>query len=699
MKRLSIAIAGNPNSGKTSIFNALTGMRQHVGNYPGVTVEKKEGLFTHKGFEVNVVDLPGTYSLACRSLEEKIARSFLIHDHPDIIVDVLDASNLERNLYLATQLMELDIPLILVLNMSDRAKAMGQVLDLKYFAELTNTLIVETVGNKKIGIGDLKEAIVRMSQKNLLPHKVDFGPEINPLIGDICAQIREKKNAQLAPYSARWLSIKLLEDDAEIREKLAGQEGFNKIVDHADTLGEKLAKHVGDDVCTVLIEKRYGYISGLYREIATSSPDERRQLSEHIDSILIHRILGIPIFLGLMYFIFYLTFTLGEIPMDWIESFFSRLGGTISDAWPAGTYTELKSLVVDGIIGGVGGVLVFLPNILLLFLAIAILEDSGYLSRAAFIIDRLMHKIGLHGKSFIPMMIGFGCTVPGIMATRTIEDKKDRLTTMMILPLMSCGARLPIYALIIPAFFTPFWRAKVLWLVYVIGIVLAIFLAKIMKKTIFKGTSSPFVMELPPYRLPTIRGLLTHMWERSFMYLKKAGTVILAISIIMWFLVSHPKKDNFDIDKLIASGQTFTEQQVEGMKKSESLRYSIAGRIGGGLEKVLKPLGFDWKISTALIGAFAAKEVFVAQMGIIYALDDANEKSTTLREKLSKHYGALTGFCIMLFCLIATPCMATIAVTRRESGSWKWATLQFVGLTCLAYIITLFVYQAGSLIL
>lgn len=698
MKELNVAIAGNPNSGKSSIFNALTGLRQHVGNYPGVTVEKKEGNFSFEGYDINVVDLPGTYSLTCRSVEEKVARDFLIHEHPDIIIDVVDSSNLERNLYLATQLMELNIPLILVLNMSDRARAMGQKLDIKYFSELTNTIIIETVGNKNIGIKELKSAIVETASKKLMPHKVDYGLEINPLISNLCKKIRINKNPALAPYSERWLSIKLLENDLDIKNKLEHLDGFKEIIKNAETFRTDLAKHVGDDAQTFIVERRYGYISGLYREVVTDSVTDRRQLSEHIDSILIHRVLGIPIFLGLMYLVFYLTFTLGEYPMNWIESLFGRLAETISAAWPADTYTQLKSLIVDGIIGGVGGVLVFLPNILFLFLAIALLEDSGYMARAAFIIDRLMHKIGLHGKSFIPMIIGFGCTVPGIMATRTIEDRKDRLTTMMVLPLMSCGARLPIYTLIIPAFFPQVWRARVLWLIYMAGIALAIFLVKIMKKTIFKGVSTPFVMELPPYRIPTFRGLLQHMWERSFLYLKKAGTVILAISIIMWFFVSYPKKENYDIDKLIASGGTFSEQRIEAAKKTEDLKYSIAGRIGKQTEKFLKPLGFDWKISTALIGAFAAKEVFVAQMGIIYSMDDPDEKPVTLRNKLAQNYSPLTGFCIMLFCLIATPCMATIAVTRRESGSWKWAVMQFVGLTCIAYLITMAVYQVGSYI-
>ncbi|WP_084219106.1 ferrous iron transport protein B [Syntrophorhabdus aromaticivorans] len=452
-------------------------------------------------------------------------------------------------------------------------------------------------------------------------------------------------------------------------------------------------------------------MSGACQEAVHSTIEIRHTRSDRIDAVVTNRLLGLPIFLGLMYLVFYLTFTIGEPPMGWIESLFGWLGETVGSWWPEGSESLTKSLLVDGIIGGVGGVIVFLPNILLLFLAIAILEDSGYMARAAFIMDRVMHKIGLHGKSFIPMLIGFGCSVPAIMATRTLENRRDRLTTMLVTPLMSCGARLPIYALIMPAFFPQAWRGPMLWIIYVIGILLAVLSAKLLRSTIFKGESVPFVMELPPYRMPTIKGVLIHMWDRGWLYLKKAGTVILGISILLWAMTTFPGLPDSETARFenerqtIQAGKLLDEEQkerlvaIDNLEAEEGLRYSIAGRIGRVMEPVIKPMGFDWKIGTALIGALAAKEVFVAQMGIVHSLGKADEGSESLRDTLKKTYSPLIGFCIMLFCLISAPCMATIAVTARESASWKWALLQLGGLTSMAYMLTVIVYQVGSLIL
>ena len=396
--------------------------------------------------------------------------------------------------------------------------------------------------------------------------------------------------------------------------------------------------------------------------------------------------------------------------MGWIENFFGWLGGVIQSWWPEGSESILKSLLIDGIIGGVGGVIVFLPNILLLFFAIAILEDSGYMSRAAFIMDRVMHKIGLHGKSFIPMLIGLGCSVPAIMATRTIENRRDRLITMLVTPLMSCGARLPIYALIIPAFFPSMWHAPMLWLIYVIGFLLAVLSAKFLRITFFKGDSVPFVMELPSYRIPTLKGLIIHMWERGWLYLKKAGTIILGISIILWTMTTFPRLSEDQKTQFENMRQSIQSQELNEEEKAQSLEVvdnkesemqiggSFAGRIGHFIEPVLRPMGFDWRIGTALIGAFAAKEVFVAQMGIVYAVGEADEESNSLREQLREHYSPLVAFCIMLFCLISAPCMATIAVTKRESGSWAWALGQLGGLTILAYVLTVLVFQFGKIL-
>jgi len=419
------------------------------------------------------------------------------------------------------------------------------------------------------------------------------------------------------------------------------------------------------------------------QETVRSTVETRHTVSDRIDEIVIHRFWGLPIFLGLMYAVFWLTFTAGTPPMDWIDAAFGWLGGAVAGWWPEGSESLLQSLLVDGVIAGVGGVLIFLPNILLLFLAIAVLEDSGYLARAAFLMDRLMHRIRLHGKSFIPMLTGFGCSIPAIMATRTLESRRDRLTTMLVIPLVSCGARLPIYALIIPAFFPQAWRAPMLWILYMTGIGLAILCAKLLRSTLFRGETVPFVMELPPYRLPTWKGIWMHMWDRGGAYLKKAGTVILAISIVLWALTTFPRLEGVD------------ESLPEEAQQAEVLAHTVAGRIGHALEPVIRPLGFDWRIGTAMIGAFAAKEVFVAQLGIVYSVGEADEESEPLREKLKQNYSPLVGFCIMLFMLISAPCMATIAVTKRESHSWSWALFQLGGLTLLAWVVTFAVYQAG----
>ena len=681
MKKPSVlALAGNPNSGKTTLFNQLTGSRQHVGNYPGVTVEKKEGSCRFEGEEIRVVDLPGTYSLTAYSIEERVARQFIVEEKPDVVVDVVDASNLERNLYLAVQLMELGVPVVLALNMSDVAKARGLEFDLKLLSSLLGATIVPTIGHRNIGTRELLEAAAKTARAgtSVQAQDIRYAPDLERSIEAVRKRVEE--NMQCADgRESRWVAVKLLENDGEVAQRFQAGEVHETVLaeqQHIESL-------LGDSPEMLIADGRYGFISGVCQEAVRSTIETRHTLSDRIDEIVIHRLWGLPIFLGLMYAVFWLTFTAGTPPMDWIDGLFGWLGDTIAGFWPEDSDSLLKSLLVDGLIGGVGGVLIFLPNILLLFLAIAILEDSGYMARAAFIMDRLMHKIGLHGKSFIPLLIGFGCSVPAIMATRTLENRRDRLTTMMVAPLMSCGARLPIYALIIPAFFPNVWHAPILWIIYLIGIGLAILCAKLLRSTLFRGESVPFVMELPPYRLPTLKGTLVHMWERGGLYLKKAGTVILGISILLWALTTFPRSGDTDPDL------SAEEQQAV------ALAHTAAGRIGHILEPVIRPLGFDWRIGTAMIGAFAAKEVFVAQLGIVYSVGEADEESVTLREKLRAHYSPLVGFCIMLFMLISAPCMATIAVTRRESNSWKWALFQLGGLTLLAYLATLLVYQAG----
>jgi ferrous iron transport protein B len=682
-KRIKIALAGNPNSGKTTIFNSMTGTRQQVGNYPGVTVEKKIGMLRHGDVELELVDLPGTYSLSAASVEERVARDFLINERPDVVIDVLDASNLERNLYLATQIMELGIPLLLAFNMSDVAEMRGMVFDLDELSELLHAPIIATVAHKHTGIDKLLAAAVEraLPGKPATALQIDYGPDFEESLARISAIIAERGKAP-ANLPLRWLALKLLEHDPE----LEGRHADAGMLEDIKSERERLGKIIGADMEEWSAERRYGFISGACQEAIRSTVELRHTNSDRIDGIIIHRFWGLPIFLGMMYLVFWATFTVGGPPMDWIDGLFGWLGDSVGGLWPAESESMLKSLLVDGIIGGVGGVIIFLPNIMILFLAIAILEDTGYMARAAFLMDRLMHKLGLHGKSFIPMLTGFGCSIPAIMSTRILESERDRMTTMLVLPLMSCGARLPIYALIIPAFFAPHWHAPMLWLIYLIGILLAIICAKLLRSTLFKGETVPFVMELPPYRLPTMKGVLLHTWKRSGLYLKKAGTVILAISIVLWALTSYPKTE---LDPTLDDAE-----QIASLELSNT----VAGRIGQAMEPLIKPLGFDWRIGTAMIGAFAAKEVFVAQLGIVYSVGEADEESQTLREKLRANYSPLTGFCIMLFMLISAPCMATIAVTRRESNSWKWALFQLGGLTLLAYALTLIVYQLGSLL-
>jgi ferrous iron transport protein B len=833
---LTVALAGNPNSGKTTIFNRLTGARQHVGNYPGVTVEKVQGDCTHKGVRMHVVDLPGTYSLTAYSVEELVARDFIIEGKPDVVVDIVDSSNLERNLYLATQLMELDAPLVLAFNMSDSAKARGFEFDIEALSRLLGVPIVLTIGHKGTGMDELLDTVIDVAGKGARPASelIQYGAEIEEEIAKLLPLV-EGDTALADTGRSRWVALKLLENDKEVLDKMQSQ----PLLEAVSASTAHLERVLGDSPEIVVADRRYGFISGACQETVRSTVEARHYFSDQVDNVLAHRIVGLPIFLALMYLVFQLTFTLGEAPMGWLESLFAWSGDAITHLWPKTSDSALRSLLVDGIIGGVGGVIVFLPNIILLFFAISLLEDSGYMARAAFVMDQFMHKFDLHGKSFIPMLIGFGCSVPAILATRTLENQRDRLTTMLVTPLMSCGARLPIYALIIPAFFAPSRRAPMLMLIYMIGIALALITAKVLRSTVLRGESTPFVMELPPYRLPTARGAFLHTWGRSWMYLKKAGTVILAISILLWALTSYPKKSTYGQDydakaaeataayldgvealgpelglppdsgllvrafqanldmateqaayfedepgfaaaverrdaalqalktaphgevlaKLLRYRDSITRirsdfqvavekagidegseaylvlehrthtalenladrdpvtyaaalRYVDEIKASydalrtridqerggEDLAYSAAGRLGHAIEPALRPLGFDWKIGTALIGALAAKEVFVAQLGIVYSVGEADEGSDALRAQLRAAYTPLIAFCIMLFCLVSAPCMATIAVTRSESNSTKWALFQLGGLTAIAYVLTFTVYQVGSLL-
>jgi len=688
--RFTVCLAGNPNSGKTSLFNHITGLRHHTGNYPGVTVEIKEGVLELEGTPVRFVDLPGTYNLSCFSAEETVARDFLLDHRPDLVVDVVDATNLERNMYLAVQLMEMGMPLVIALNMSDVAERQGIRIDHELLSAKLGVPVVPTVGHRGRGIPELLKVVRGSLHSPPSPAlRINYGREIEKEIEGIEKAVREigieGGDDGLPP---RWIAIKLLEGDEVLAERLSRiHKRIPKLLGKAAEARKRIEGLFRDTVEVVLAERRYGFISGACHPAVVCTPEARHRFSDKIDVVLTGRLTGIPIFLMLMYLVFTLTFKLGEIPMGWLESAFAGLSSWINDVWEPGRMDMLRSLITDGVISGVGGVLVFLPNIFILFLAISLLEDTGYMARAAFLMDRFMRFMGLQGKSFIPMLIGFGCTVPAVMATRTLESRRDRLLTILVLPLVSCGARLPVYTLVIPAFFPAAWQGPMLWTIYLVGILLAVLIARVLRSTLFKGEDSPFVMELPPYRIPTLRTLFIHAWDRAKEYLYKAGTVILAISVLLWILGNFPAPP---------------EEAVAGLppERAAAVRTENAalGWIGRALEPFSKPIGFDWKINTALLGAAAAKEVFVAQMGIITSLENApDEPEKPLRDRLKDEYTPLTGLSLLIFILIASPCIATFAVVRKETGSWLLPAAQWTGLTVLAWVLSFLVVRCGIL--
>lgn len=678
-----ILLAGNPNCGKTSLFNALTGARQRVGNYAGITVEKRSGELTLGQRDLELVDLPGTYSLAAYSPEERVAQEELLAGDNDVVVLVADSMNLRRGLVLLAQLLLVPRRIVLVLNMYDESEHSGQLLDLKLLQELLGFPVVTTVGHKGIGVDNLKKALERALAAPVPASRLVLGETLD---GARRAVRLPLTDTSFPPSLHDWAAIRLLLDDPAYVDKLAslGPEG-EQVLAVARAQKRLIEDNTGLDVALYVTDCNFGFVDGLLKEVVKhASREDAREFSNRVDRVLVHPLLGGPLFLLIMYAIFWVTFTLGAYPMEWIEASVTWIGERLSSLWPEGSYSLLRSLLLDGVLGGVGGVIVFLPNIVLLFAGLSFLEDTGYMARAAFIMDRVMHRFGLHGRSFVPMVTGFGCSIPGIMATRTIESTRDRLTTMFVLPLMSCGARLPIWMLLIPAFFPGHWQAAALWGVYLFGVLLALLLALLLRRTVLRGEDAPFVMELPPYRFPTLRSAVARAMERSGLYLKKAGTLILAASVVLWAMTSFPK----------APPEAVVEAQA-----AADLRASVAGRLGIALEPVLQPMGLDWKVGVGIIGAFAAKEVFVAQMGIVHSLDNADENSSTLRQALTRDYTTPAGIALILFLLISTPCMATVAVTKRESGSWKWAMGQFWGLTLLGYAFGVLAFQIGRLFL
>lgn len=687
-KRLTVALAGNPNSGKSTIFNYLTGSRQHVGNYPGVTVEKKEGKATFKNYVINFVDLPGTYSLSAYSEDEVVARDFVLNERPDVIVHIVDSSNLERNLYLFTQLLELEMPIVLAMNMSDIVDKKGHKIDYELLSALLGVPIVKTVGSKNVGLDKMLDVIAdvyegKVDCKNI---RIDYGEEIEQELGKIVEMLSALEKP-MKGYSPRWLAVKLLESDPAIISLIEKHSQGKEILAQAIEGRRHLKQHFSDDAEVFIAERRYGFISGACTQSVVSNVEIRHDISDKIDKVILNRFLGIPIFAIVMYAIFEFTFTFSAPVVDWFGNVFDKISESLTAVLPEGLF---QSFIVDGIIGGVGGVLGFFPLVLFMFFAIAFFEDSGYMARAAFVMDKLMSKFGLHGKSFLPLMISTnGCAVPGILATRTLESKKDRLITMMVTPFMICGAKLPIFALFIGAFFPSDQGPNIMFLMYAFSIALAFTSAWILKKFIFKGDSAHFVMELPPYRIPTLQGLLLKMWERGWLYLQKAGTTILLISVIMWAGFTFPEhKGPQD-----ASNAVIASQQLE---------YSYIGRFGKTIEPLVKPLGFDWRGGVALISGVAAKEVVVSTLGTMYSLgaeDVENAEPLKLSLQNDPVWTPLSAMAFLMFCLIYMPCVVAMSVFFKESGSsWKWTGFLIFWTTVMAWIFSFIVYQGGLLL-
>ncbi len=734
---INVVLVGNPNAGKTTIFNYASRSRERVGNYSGVTVDAKQARFYMKGYTLNIIDLPGTYSLSAYSPEELYVRDYIANYMPDIVVNVVDASNLERNLYLTTQLIDMDIRVVMALNMYDELLEKGDSFDYDSLGKMIGIPIMPTIGSKNKGIRELFGKVIEVYEerdKYVRHVHINYGEDIENAIRNIQEKIRVPGNFHLTDrYSSRFLSIKLLERDKNAQEHISVLKNYPEIKENTDREIQKLEDSYKDDCETLLTDAKYGFIAGALRETYKGAGTILHKKSEKIDSYLTHRILGFPIFIFFMWLMFQSTFTLGEYPMDWIESGVSWLGDFIETLMPEGTF---KDLLINGIIGGVGGVIVFLPNILILFFFISLMEDTGYMARAAFIMDKLMHQIGLHGKSFIPLIMGFGCNVPAIMATRTIENRNNRLLTMLINPFMSCSARLPVYILIIGAFF-PEYAGTVLFSIYFFGILMAILISILFKNLFFRTDEVPFVMELPPYRVPTIKSTIRHMWYKGSQYLKKMGGIILIASIIIWALGHFPRKTEFSQDfegKITQLNcqlyQTDPEnfgdlqaynnrrndilQQLEFARlemESERQENSFIGRIGHFIEPALRPLGFDWKMGISLLSGVAAKEIVVSTMGVIYQPDpgipetreNLSERLRNQQHRIGKKAGQpvftpVVALSFLLFILIYFPCVAVIAAIKNESGTWKWAVFTILYTTTLAWFLSFLVYQAGNLL-
>ncbi|MCF8215582.1 MAG: ferrous iron transport protein B [Chlorobium sp.] len=708
-KEISVALAGNPNCGKSSLFNVLTGAHQKVGNFSGVTIEKHEGYMDYGEYRILFVDLPGIYSLTPYSPEELVTRRFLIDERPDVVVNVVEGPNLERNLQLTTQLMEMNVDFLVALNMIDEVEEKGISIDVKQLQRLLGCHIVPTSAKKKTGIDSLLDHIVRVYEKDIeiRKNKLTFRPEVEAWVEDIAEMLQREK--ELESIDSRWLAIKLLENDREVYHQVRQYPLWVKVELALQDAIRTASKLFDSDPEMLITEDRYAFIRGAVKECMRVPETRKSTITDYIDMVVLNRALGLPVFLFVVWGIFQITFTLGAPLMEMLEFFFGAFAGVVE---PLLQNSMLRSIVIDGIIAGVGGVLVFLPNIVLLFIGLSFLEASGYMARAAFVIDKVMHRFGLHGKSFIPMITGFGCSIPAIMATRTLKSPTDRLATILVIPFMSCGAKLPVYVLLAGAFFPPDVAANVMYAIYLLGVVVALLTAKFLKSTVLKSDSEPFVMELPPYRWPTLYSVLFQAKLKAMMYVKKAGTLILLAVIVIWAASNFPHNAGIDRAAEAEAARIETGSGAPMEKKaaldalayrvqSEQLRHSVAGRVGTLIEPVIRPLGFDWRIGIALVTGLAAKEVVVSTMGTIYALGQTDESSVELSAILKNDpaFSRASALSLMVFVLLYIPCVAAVGVMKKEIGQWKPVLLYSVYVLALAWVLSFITYRAALLML
>ncbi|MBN1866283.1 ferrous iron transport protein B [Candidatus Sumerlaeota bacterium] len=707
-----IAIAGNPNSGKSSVFNNLTGMLQRVGNYPGVTVEQRRGRARLGDRVFDVVDLPGTYSLTAYSQEELVARRFLLDEKPDVVIDVVDASNLERHLYLTAQLLETGLPLVIALNMADVAESRGMEVDAKRLSELLGVAVVRTVGSRNRGTRDLLQACAdTLASDRVSPsHNVDYGPYVEEELRSLSTLLESEGVVSRAfEGQTRWMAIKLLEGDSQAETKVRDALGESSaaVLDAARRSAGIIERHHHEDAPTVIAEGRYGFAAGAVRHCLALSGEARQHTTDRIDAVVCHRLLGPLILVGVVAALFFFVFKVSD-EWAWVPWFGGALSPTGIMEWAFARLADsvaglenvsplLHSLVRDALIGGVGGVLSFVPLICAMFLFISVLEDTGYVARVAFIVDRVFRMFGMQGKSILPLIVSGGlgaggCAVPGVLATRTLRDEKDRIVTMLVVPFMNCGAKMPVYAMLIAAFFAD-RRTTVMLALWAVSWAVSLGVAAILRKILFRGEQTPFVMELPPYHVPSPIGALRHTWERTWMYIRKAGTIILAINAVMWLLMYFPRPP----------AQEIAQAGTEHARRAEALAHSFAGRAGVAAEPLSRLSGFDWRTNVALIGGFAAKELVVGALGTVYAMGDESEDASgdfgllaaTLRR--SPAWTPLKALALMIFVMFYSPCLATIAAIRRETGSWKWPLFSTVFSTFVAFVLSTLVYQTGTL--